>query len=111
MKQDDLLPMSTITHRGYLVGFSAFRPTMMRSTSGLSGCREVFIFLASARPAIFAASWVAKPPSRSSIELSEIILAHCAFPSGLGGHVVENLLYRALPSLSAGRIRQEIAGV
>jgi hypothetical protein len=69
-----------------------------------------FIFFASSRPRIFAASWGAKPPSRFSTELSEIIKVHCAFPSGVGGHVVENLAYRTLPSFSAGRIEQEFAG-
>ena len=50
----------------------------MRPTSGLSlprrqagGWREFFIFLASSRAAIFAATCVAKPPSRFSRVLLE----------------------------------------
>jgi hypothetical protein len=33
--------------------------------------RQFLIFFASARPAIFAASWVAKPPSRFNVTLFE----------------------------------------
>jgi hypothetical protein len=48
----------------YRVDFWVFCPNKTFSTLGLSNSGEVFILLASASAAIFAAPWVAKPPPR-----------------------------------------------
>jgi hypothetical protein len=56
----------------YRVGFSVFCPTKTVPTFGLCRSGAVFIFFASARAAIFAASWVARAPFRFSTVLSEL---------------------------------------
>jgi hypothetical protein len=58
--------------RRYRVGISVFCPTVMVPTFGIPECQAVLIFLASLRTANFAASCVAKPPSRFRRVLLEL---------------------------------------